>query len=113
MIFKLNRKDTGNYIYIVSMIFFLAVAGGIAALIIKEFVFPDANRKEFILFTVQALCLSVTLLLASKYIKKENTKFALFFDKANGIIKSLCLLLFISTMFFIAQIIETILLIKT
>ena len=104
-----NRKDLGIYIFYISMLFLLVLFGGVVALIVKESIFPEANRKEFILTIIQASVLFASLLITSKYVKKENSKFAIFYDKAKSLVRLVCIILFIVIMYFIAQLIEAIL----
>jgi len=106
---KIDRIQTGTYIFRLSLLGFVIVFFGVIALLIKINVFPASNSKGYIVFIIQNLLLSIILLISSRYIIKRDTIFALSFDKANGRVKLFWLVGFTIIVAIIYELLKTIL----
>ena len=84
---KIDRIQTGTYIFRFSLLGFLVVFLGVIALLIKISVFPASKSNGYIVFIILNLLLSLIFLISSRYIIKSDTRFALSFDKASGQVK--------------------------
>ncbi len=89
---------------------FLVLGAGIVVLIIKILIFPEANKKEFVLVISQASLLAIFLSSTSKYIKRTNTKFSSFYDETKTRNQILIILAMIVVLYFLAKLTEIILL---
>ncbi len=89
---------------------FFVLGCGVVALFVKQLLFPDASKKEFILAIIQSFWLSTSLLYLSRYTKIEDTKFSLFYDTANIWIKSLSIIILILIFSTMAELVEMIVL---
>lgn len=84
---NINRIQTGTYIFRFSLLGFLVVFLGVIALLIKINFFPASKMNGYVVFIILNLLLSIILLISSRYIIKNDTRFALLFDKASGQVK--------------------------
>lgn len=84
---RINRAQTASYLFRFSLLGFLIVSLGIIALVIKINAFPASASEGYIIFITRNLVLSVILLTASSYAKRNNTRFAVSFDRAPGWLK--------------------------
>jgi len=92
---RIDRAQTATYLFRFGLLGFLIVGFGVLALIIKIKVFPDSAGQGYIIFITRNFVLSATLLATSRYIKRNNTRFAVSFDGSPGRIKLAWLLGFI------------------
>ncbi len=106
----MTRKELSKYIFFLSLFMFLILGASIVALIVKVLVFPESNNQEFILAFFQSTWLSISLLYVSKYIKRNDTKIAIFYDKANIWVQSLTILVAIILFSIVAELVEMIVL---
>lgn len=91
MINKIDRVQTSTFLYKFSLFGFLLVACSVVAFLIKISVFTNSSNKGYLAFIIQNLALSLILFAVSRYMKKDDTQFAVLFDTANGWLKLFCL----------------------
>lgn len=84
---NINRIQTGTYIFRFSLLGFFVVFWGAIALLIKINFFPASKFNGYAVFIIKNLLLSIVLLISSRYMIRNDTKFANLFDKASGQVK--------------------------
>lgn len=83
----IDRRQTGRYLFKLSLLGFAVTGLGLLAFVIKLKAFTGSENSGYVLFIIRNLLLSLILSGASWIMRKNNTRFAVSFDRAEGWVK--------------------------